>query len=416
MANSRYYSSTAVVTNLQVTANPGDTSIQVASSAGFPSSFPFTLSLDYGSANVELVDVTSGGPSVFNVTRAVDGTSATTHNAGAVVRHVSSARDFTDSRTHEASSTGVHGITGTFVDTLSAQTLSNKTLTSPVINNGTVTGSVTATGATVTNGTFSGSTLSGGAISGATTMSSPSLSGAWSNAGDITNTGQLLQQNLVRGQRVSGTDSMYESRRAGDPNARWFMTADGSMNWGPGSAGVDASISRSGAGALNVVGSMSLSGAIQPGSVNTAGVVTMGDQNITNPTITAFTPAWHGHNASMSINEGWYYKVGKMVYYNIYTVFSSSSTLTGGVTVDLPTVPYRSGTRQQTGTAWYTDVSPSGSWTDANCMGHHCTFAGDTGVTTGVLRNYRDNAFTGGMIGGPSPATIITIQGFYREA
>lgn len=417
MANSRFYSSIAAVTNLQSTANPGDATIQVASSSGFPNSFPFTLSLDYGSSNEELVDVTGGGPSVFNVTRGVDGTSSSTHNAGAVVRHVSSARDFTDSRTHEASSSGVHGITGAFVDTLSTQTLQNKTLSAPVLNNGTVTGSVTATGATVTNGTLSGSTLSAGKITGATTMlGTPTFSGAWSNSGDITNTGQLLQQNLVRGQRTNGTDSIYESRRTGDGNARWYMTADGTMNWGPGSAGTDASLSRSGAGTLTVVGTLAVSGVVTPNALTTTGTVTMGDQSITNPVFTSFTPSWHGHDANMSTNVGWYYKIGKTVFYNIYTVFSTSSSLTGGVSVDLPSTPYRSGTRQQLGTAWFTDISPTGSWTDINCMGHHVTFAGDSGVTTGVLRNYKDNSFTGGMIVGPSPSTIVTIQGVYREA
>lgn len=417
MANSRFYSSIAAVTNLQATAGPGDATIQVASSSGFPNSFPYTLSLDYGSANEELVDVTGGGPSVFNVTRAVDGTSATTHNAGAVVRHVTSARDFTDSRTHEASTSNVHGITGAFVDTLSTQTLQNKTLSAPVINNGTVTGSVTATGATVSDGTFSGSTLSAGKITGATAMlSTPVFSGAWTNQGDLTNTGQLLQQNLVRGQRTNGTDSMYESRRTGDANARWFSTADGTLSWGPGTAGPDASLSRTGAAQLGIVGALSVSGTLTPGSLSTTGTVTATDLSLTAPVYTTFTPSWHGTDANMSTNSGWYYKVGKMVFYNIYTVFSTSSSLTGGVSVDLPSTPVRTPGRQQLGTVWFTDVLPGGSFPDANCMGHHCTFAGDTGVTTAVLRNYRDNTFTGGLITGPSPSTIITIQGVYREA
>lgn len=289
MPNSRFYSSTAAVTNLQVTAAPGDNSIQVASSSGFPSSFPFTVDLDYGSANSELVDVTAGGPSIFTVTRAVDGTSATTHNAGAVVRHVSSARDFTDSRTHEASTTGVHGTTGAIVDTGSTQTLNNKTLNSPTINNGTVTGTVTATGATITNGTLSGSTLSAGKITGATVMqASPTLSGAWSNSGDITNTGQLLQQNLLRGQRANATDSMYEARAAGDTNARWFETAAGVQAWGSGSAATDVSLSRTAAATLGVTGNFSVSGTT---TLASAAVTTMtGNPAFTGvPTFTPIT-------------------------------------------------------------------------------------------------------------------------------
>lgn len=103
----------------------------MASTGGFPGSTPFTLALDYGAANEELVDVTMVAGLSLTVTRAVDGTSGTGHNAGAIVRHVSSGRDFSDSRTHENSTQNVHGVSGVgnnVVGTTSTQTLSNKTL------------------------------------------------------------------------------------------------------------------------------------------------------------------------------------------------------------------------------------------------------------------------------------------------
>lgn len=282
MPNSRFYSSTAAVTQLQSTANAGDVTIQIASSSGFPGSFPYILCLDYGAANEELVLVTNGGPNIFNVTRAFDGTSASTHNAGAVVRHVTSAIDFTDSRTHEAATSNVHGITGAFVDTASVQTLSNKTLSSPSINNPTITGAVTATGSTTNGGTLSGATLSGDSVSGTLTMlSSPAVSGAWSNAGDITNTGQLLQQNLVRGQRTNTTDSIYESRATGDAVARWFMTANGNMNWSDGTNSPDVGLNRSSPGNAQLVGNLTTTGTIFPASVNTTGAVSAGSLSTT---------------------------------------------------------------------------------------------------------------------------------------
>lgn len=126
----RYYSSIAQQTTLTASISPSNTTIAVASTTGFPGSTPFTLALDYGGANEELVDVTMVAGLSLTVTRAVDSTPASSHNAGAVVRHVSSARDFRDSRDHENASTDVHGLTGgaAVVGTTQPQTLSNKTL------------------------------------------------------------------------------------------------------------------------------------------------------------------------------------------------------------------------------------------------------------------------------------------------
>ena len=136
----RFYSSTAPEVTLNAGVSNVATVIIVSSTTGFPINTPYTLALDYGSAVEELVEVTSAAGTSLTVTRAIDGTSAASHGAGAKVRHVSSARDFKDSRDHENASTNVHGLTGgaAVVGTTTVQTLSSKTLTSPVLNTPTV--------------------------------------------------------------------------------------------------------------------------------------------------------------------------------------------------------------------------------------------------------------------------------------
>ena len=136
----RYYSSTAVTTTLSSTIGVSDAQINVASSSGFPSSYPYTLILEKDSANEEIVTVTGVIGSAFSVTRGVDGTSARTHSAGTAVEHGVIALDFTDFRSHQAAGSDVHdiGATASVVGTDTTQTLTNKTLTSPTINGGTV--------------------------------------------------------------------------------------------------------------------------------------------------------------------------------------------------------------------------------------------------------------------------------------
>lgn len=140
----RNYSSVAPETTLQSGINNVSTVILVQSTVGFPAA-PFTLALDYGAATEELVDVTGVAGLSLTVTRAVDGTAATDHGAGAKVRHVSSARDFREANDHINSSTAVHGITGAVVGTTDTQTLSGKTINTSTFTGGTISGSVAGT-------------------------------------------------------------------------------------------------------------------------------------------------------------------------------------------------------------------------------------------------------------------------------
>ena len=90
----RYYSSTAVATTLSASANNSTTSITVTALSGYPAQFPYTAIIDPDTASEEVVTVTAAAGTTLTVTRGVDGTSAVSHNAGAVFRHGVSARDF----------------------------------------------------------------------------------------------------------------------------------------------------------------------------------------------------------------------------------------------------------------------------------------------------------------------------------
>lgn len=171
----RFYSSIAQETTLVGSITGANTTMTVVAVTGFPSSTPYTLAVDYGTATEELVTVTGTSGTLLTITRGSDGTSAQAHNAGAKVRHASSARDFADSRAHENATTDIHGVPpgASLVSTTGTQTLTNKTLTSPIIGTpaitgGSLAGAITST-ATITTGTYSLPTINNGIFNNITT-------------------------------------------------------------------------------------------------------------------------------------------------------------------------------------------------------------------------------------------------------
>lgn len=153
----RYYSSIATAKSLSTTINASATQITLNALPEGLTSYPYTLVLDPDTTSEEIVSVTSlASGTTLNVTRGQDGSTATSHNAGAVVKHMVTARDLQEPQTHMDATTSVHGISNTanLVTITGSQTLSNKDLTAGTntfpSSLATLTGSQTLTNKTLT--------------------------------------------------------------------------------------------------------------------------------------------------------------------------------------------------------------------------------------------------------------------------
>lgn len=287
MAVARFYSSISQPTTLGGGISNANVTIQVGAVTGFPTSYPYTLALDYGSSAEELVDVTNASGTTLTVVRGVDGTSAQTHSVGAVVRHVSSARDFADAQTHMAATAAVHGVAGTLVGTSDTQTLANKTLTTP--------------------------TISGAALSG-TLSGTPTFSGLLTfSAGANVAGGSLLVE------RPNATDNAYRARVVGDANSRYVANADGKTSWGPGNAVMDTFLYRNAAGELRTSGQFTADGTMQAANFPAGAWST-------------WTPTWststglHLPSYGSAVVTGRYMKVGRTVFFTLRIGFASDTT------------------------------------------------------------------------------------------
>lgn len=104
-----------------------DTSWVISSATGFPTSFPFNVTLGLGTASQENVSITNVVGSTVTVVRNVDSLGAYTHPAGETFQHTALAIDYDEANAHINATSGVHGVSGAVVGTTDTQVLSNKT-------------------------------------------------------------------------------------------------------------------------------------------------------------------------------------------------------------------------------------------------------------------------------------------------
>lgn len=191
-----------------------------------------------------------------------------------------------------------------------------------------------------------------------------------------------------------GTD-FISSRVSGDIQSRLLIEADGTMAWGSGSVALDVALARSDVGVLTVTG----------------------DLAVTTTTWTSYVPTVsNAGTATWAQRLGWYKKLGKIVFLEVYLAASAAGSGTTGLTVSLPSTPYRdgggAGTTQQLIPARAQAVAAG---TNSSVSGASCgvVLQSGSGAVLDQLRGPTDIVMRGEQIGA---TTMITIQGWYREA
>jgi hypothetical protein len=192
----RKYSSRSQQTTLTAGINQSVTSATVVSGSALLGGITisageiFTVVIDPDTALEEIVDVTAVSTNTLTIVRAIDGSTAQAHSAGAVIRHMAIGRDYREANSHIENSTTAHGLTIANV----LETTDTNMITTAMLQSNAVT-TVKITDLNVTTGKIADSAITSAKI----------LDGAIVNA-DI-NTSAAIDKTKIAGTAVTVADT-----------------------------------------------------------------------------------------------------------------------------------------------------------------------------------------------------------------
>lgn len=294
MPSRRYYANAAPQQTLANSITNSATTLQVAGSfAGWPTQFPYFAVLDYGTASMEIVQVTGVVGTTATVVRGQDGTASISHPAGATLDQGVIRQDFDEANAHTTAQNGVHGVSGSVVGTTDSQTLSNKTLISPIVNT-----------PTVNTPTINTPTISNGSASGLAIANAAGLGVGLANPGgnNASVGGQLSTSTLsVSGAATLGSLTLNGATVITDwfaiTKPGFYVSAAGAANTPPGTSGtVQGFASVDSSGNLTVIASTQVSNGFP---LSTGKITLSWSYTITSagPASTGWQPLGHGFRA-----------------------------------------------------------------------------------------------------------------------
>ncbi|QKW31414.1 hypothetical protein HUT11_35195 (plasmid) [Streptomyces seoulensis] len=161
---------------------------------------------------------------------------------------------------------------------------------------------------------------------------------------------------------------------------------------------------------VDTAGNTAVGGTLSAGATTVTGTL-----SVTSTTWTSWTPTVSGAGtATFSITDGWYYKLGKLVFVQAYITCSAAGSGTGTVTVVLPSTPYRgpSANRRQHLSTYFGGLAAG---TNSSTSGHGAGLIQPTGSGALIdqMRGPTDILVRGENL---SATATIAINGWYREA